>query len=121
MTEQQAIEASELNGGLEISGNAIRVSRFLEGLDVAIKALKKQAEYKALEEQGLLLRLKLKAGDTFWELNSACSEPYIYPRIAHSLMHVMYCMDNLGKVTFLTKEEAEATLEKMKGDTNEQE
>lgn len=71
--------------------------------------------YKDAEEQGLLLRLKLKVGDTFWELNSACSEPYIYPRIAHSLMHVMYCMDNLGKVTFLTEEAAKEALVQMIG------
>ena len=77
--------------------------------------------YKDAEEQGLLLRLKLKVGDTFWELNYAAQEPYIYPRRAHSLQHVLYCMDRLGKVTFLTENEAEAALEKMKGDTDEQE
>ena len=42
MTAQEAIKALELNGGLEINGNAIRVARFFEGLDMAIKALEKQ-------------------------------------------------------------------------------
>lgn len=46
MTEQEAIKALELNGGLEINGNAIRVSRFFEGLDMAIKALEKQIPKK---------------------------------------------------------------------------
>lgn len=111
MTEQQAIETIKYASAFNRDNSPLTIA-----LNVAIEALEKQAEYKALEEQGLLLRLKLKVGDTFWELNSACSEPYIYPRIAHSLMHVMYCMNNLGKITFLTKEEAEAALEKMKGD-----
>lgn len=77
--------------------------------------IEKLADYEDLEEQGLLLRLKLKVGDTFWELNYAAQEPYIYARRAHSLQHVLYCMDRLGKVTFLTEEEAEEALEKMKG------
>lgn len=66
--------------------------------------------YEDAEEQGLLLRLKLKVGDEFWELNDNFVEPAIYPRKAHSLQHVLYCMDNLGKTTFLTYEEAEQEL-----------
>lgn len=101
--------------------------------------LRKLAEYEDLEEQGLLLRLPapldgvesfsldgketwlrllLNVGDTFWELNNAISEPYIYPRRAHSLQHILYCMDRLGKVTFLTENEAEAALEKIKEGEN---
>lgn len=70
----------------------------------------KLREYEIAEEQGLLLRLKLKVGDEFWELNDNFVEPVIYPRKAHSLQHVLYCMDNLGKTTFLTYEEAELEL-----------
>lgn len=70
----------------------------------------KLREYEIAEEQGLLLRLKLKVGDEFWELNDNFVEPAIYPRKAHSLQHVLYCMDNLGKTTFLTYEEAEQEL-----------
>ena len=70
----------------------------------------KLADYEDAEEQGLLLRLKLKVGDEFWELNDNFVEPVIYPRKAHSLQHVLYCMDNLGKTTFLTYEEAELEL-----------
>lgn len=71
------------------------------------------------EEQGLLLRLPIKVGDTFWELNNCLLEPCIYPRIAHSLQHVAYCMDRLGKITFRTKADAEAALEKMEGEEHE--
>ena len=74
------------------------------------KLASKLAEYEDAEEQGLLLRLKLKVGDEFWELNDNFVEPAIYPRKAHSLQHVMYCMDRLGKTTFLTCQEAELEL-----------
>ena len=82
-------------------------------------AMKKLAEYEDLEEQGLLLRLPCKVGDTFWELNNSLLEPCVYPRVAHSLQHVAYCMDRLSKSTFLTKAEAEAALVKMKGEERE--
>ena len=49
MTAQEAIEALKFNGGLEISGNAEKVTKFFEGLDVAIKALEKQIPYKPQE------------------------------------------------------------------------
>lgn len=39
MTENEAIEALKLEGGLEITGRPIRVTKFFEGIDVAIKAL----------------------------------------------------------------------------------
>lgn len=39
MTENEAIEALKLEGGLEITGRPIRVAKFFEAIDVAIKAL----------------------------------------------------------------------------------
>lgn len=39
MTENEAIEALKLEGGLEITGRPIRAAQFFEGIDVAIKAL----------------------------------------------------------------------------------
>lgn len=92
------------------------IKQFLEKHSTTGEVIEKLAEYERLEEQGLLLRLKLKVGDTFWELNDNFLEPSIYPRKAHSLQQVLYCMDRLGKVTFLTKEEAEQKLESMKGE-----
>ena len=83
------------------------------------QCFEKLAMYEDLEEQGLLLRLPCKVGDTFWELNNSLLEPCVYPRVAHSLQHVAYCMDRLSKSTFLTKAEAEAALEKMKGEEHE--
>ena len=45
---------------------------------------------------------ELKVGDQFWEVQ----HDWAYPRWAHSQLHVDYCMKNLGKFTFLSKEDA---------------
>ena len=79
----------------------------------------KLKSYEDAEEQGLLLRLPCKCGDEFWEIDQTWLNPFIYPRKAHSLSHVVYCMERLGKTTFLTKEEAESALEKLKGEEHE--
>lgn len=41
MTNNEAIKALQLERGLEISGNARRIAEFMEGLDVAISALRR--------------------------------------------------------------------------------
>mgnify|MGYP003183281696 CR=1 FL=1 len=91
--------------------------------------IKKLATYEDLEEQGLLVRLPCKVGDTVyvptrnfiselriimisvdmhgtyfgWRLNSG-----IYPNL------VGFSVSKLGKTVFLTREEAEKKLEEMK-------
>lgn len=93
------------------------------------KALEKLATYEDLEEQGLLVRLPCKVGDTVyvptrnfvselritmvsvdmhgayfsWMLNSG-----IYPNLDG------FSKSKLGKTVFLTREEAEKKLEEMK-------
>ena len=42
MTREEAIKALRLERGIEINGNAVRVAEFLQGLDVAISALRYQ-------------------------------------------------------------------------------
>lgn len=44
----------------------------------------------------------LNVGDEFWEVQNGIA----YPRWAHTASHVVYCMKNLGKTTFLSKEDA---------------
>lgn len=41
MTNEEAIKALRLEGGLEISGNARRLAQFMEALSVAIDALRR--------------------------------------------------------------------------------
>lgn len=40
MTREEAIKALRLERGIEINGNAARVAEFLQGLDVALSALR---------------------------------------------------------------------------------
>lgn len=49
MTENEAIEALKLEGGLEITGRPIRVAKFFEGIDVAIKALEEVQRWHTSE------------------------------------------------------------------------
>ena len=50
MTENEAIEALKLEGGLEITGRPIRVAQFFDGIDVAIKALEEIQKYRKIEK-----------------------------------------------------------------------
>lgn len=96
-----------------------------------IKASEKLAEYEDLEEQGLLVRLPCKVGDTVyvptrnfiselriimisvdmhgiyfgWKLNSG-----IYSNLDG------FSINKLGKTVFLTREEAEKKLEELKNE-----
>ena len=48
MTENEALEALKLEGGLEITGRPIRVAQFFEGIEVAIKALEEVQQYRQI-------------------------------------------------------------------------
>ena len=93
--------------------------------------------YEDAEEQGLLLRLPCKVGDTVWDID--CGKPYAYKVTGYSFGTaedyidgpvkedeiVYYCTDSTGSITggfvssvigkavFLTKEEAEQALKQM--------
>lgn len=87
--------------------------------NVTIKeAIDKLAEYEDLEEQGLLIRLPCKVGDTVYVIYSPNKLvlPYTYKtvRIENLLKIVEYLEKGLfGKTVFLTHEVAEAALQKM--------
>ena len=102
------------------------------------RAWDKLAEYEDLEEQGLLLRLPCKVGDMVWAIDG--DKPYAYKITGYSFGTaeeyidepykedeiIYYCADGnitgsftaseIGEIVFLTKEEAEAALEKMKNE-----
>lgn len=103
--------------------------------------LKKLSEYRNLEEQGLLLKLPCKVGETVFCIYSrwtkcsayneekdeyrcqgcecACDsrkEKYISEQRAYSLDWIITNLKAFGKTVFLTEQEAQAALEKMKGD-----
>ena len=101
-----------------------------------VKSLKKKLkEYKQLEEQGLLLRLPCKIGDTIYEVSYENREFVIKEHIVKEFIYrtyrfpriEIYCenengflvCNNIGKLDeclFLTKEEAEQKLKEMESD-----
>ena len=94
--------------------------------------LQKLADYEDLEEQGFLLRLRCKLGDTIY---SIANDGKIYPvkatrevRIVNGMLHIicescrysdLVSYDDIGKTIFLTKSEAEAKLKELRGGENE--
>lgn len=94
--------------------------------------LQKLADYEDLEEQGLLLRLPCKFGDTVY---SIANDGKIYPvkatreiRIVDGVLHIicesckysdLVSYDDIGKTVFLTQAEAEAKLKELRDGENE--
>lgn len=105
--------------------------------------IKKLGEYEELEEQGRLLKLPCKVGDTVWD--NDCGRPCAYTITAFSFgeceeyicepvttKEVVFYYTNssgsitgsfaeseIGKSVFLNKSEAEAKLEELRGEENE--
>lgn len=97
-------------------------------------ALEKLAEYEDLEEQGLLVRLPCKVGDTVYRVNAGAKQPIIPMTVSeiHFLCYKneravrfdaigkedmgesCYRLEDIGRIVFLTREEAEKKLEEMK-------
>lgn len=112
-------------------------------------AMEKLADYEDAEEQGLLLRLPCKVGDTVWVVTSPfnvfdgieydenmkdevyeafissvtfyeCGEQYrIYAKATNHFIGAYFRKCDFGKTVFLTKEEAEAKLKEMEGEHGE--
>ena len=102
---------------------------------VIYQAIQKLAEYESLEEQGLLLRLPCKVGDTIYEVSYENREFVIKEHIVNEFIYrayrfpriEIYCenengflvCNNIGKLDeclFLTKAEAEQKLKEMESD-----
>lgn len=81
------------------------------------EAAAKLAKYEDAEENGLLLRLPCKKGSTVWLLDNFDCEGKLLkqPKIRESKFNHRL-LDFVGKTVFLTKEEAEAALAKMKSE-----
>ena len=110
------------------------------------KAIKKLADYEELEEQGLLVRLPCKVGDTVWVVTSPINvfdyneydgdaeyEVYesflssvsyytsgeqfrIYAKVTNSFIAAYFRECDFGESIFLTREEAEKKLEELKNE-----
>lgn len=81
------------------------------------KAADKLATYEDLEEQGLLVRLPCKVGDTVYKFWYYDRSPYkIQQHVIRTLSEICELIESkkLGKSVFLTREEAVNKLEEMK-------
>lgn len=97
------------------------------------KWLEELKSYKELEEQGLLVRLPCKIGDTVYRVNAGAKQPIIPMTVSeiHFLCYKneravrfdaigkedmgesCYRLEDIGRIVFLTREEAEKKLEEM--------
>ena len=100
------------------------------------KVAEKLATYEDLEEHGLLVKLPCKAGDIVWDIDAGYPEPckitafsygchdlvkfgcddkitFYYTSCRRQLAGI-FLLSEIGKTVFLTREEAEKKLEKMK-------
>lgn len=94
-----------------------------------ISAARKLCDYEDLEEQGLLVRLPCKVGDTMFRINKGAKNPiielivtqiditkrsYNLEVIDRDCGELMCSKNDIGKSVFLTREEAVKKLEEMK-------
>lgn len=100
------------------------------------QVFKKLADYEDLEDQGLLVRLPCKVGDTVYRVNAGAKQPIIPMTVSeiHFLCYKneravrfdtigkedmgesCYRLEDIGKIVFLTREEAEKKLEEIQND-----
>lgn len=101
-----------------------------------ISAARKLCDYEDLEEQGLLMRLPCKVGDTVYRVNAGAKQPIIPMTVSeiHFLCYKneravrfdaigkedmgesCYRLEDIGRIVFLTRKEAEKKLEEMKNE-----
>lgn len=94
------------------------------------------AKLEDLEEQGLLVRLPCKVGDTAYRVNAGAKQPIIPMTVSeiHFLCYKnervvrfdaigkedmgesCYRLEDIGRIVFLTREEAEKKLEELKNE-----
>lgn len=100
------------------------------------QVFKKLADYEDLEEQGLLVRLPCKVGDTAYRVNAGAKQPIIPMTVSeiHFLCYKneravrfdaigkedmgesCYRLEDIGRIVFLTREEAEKKLKELKNE-----
>lgn len=122
----------------DVDGTGVAKEEITDGLlkPFADKILTKLAVYEDLEEQGLLVRLPCNVGDTVYRVNAGAKQPIIPMTVSeiHFLCYKneravrfdaigkedmgesCYRLEDIGRIVFLTREDAEKKLEEMKND-----
>lgn len=106
------------------------VRRALRCIKKLLAEVEPYKTYEDLEEQGLLLRLPCKVGDTVWDIKYNWVRGSVVTRydtaqnigkkynehihIIFNGFHGCFNVEDFGKTVFLTKEEAERALEQRK-------
>lgn len=115
MTEMLTVGVSDTIGLLAV---------FYRNLWATAELREKLKEYEDLEEQGRLIKLPCKVGDTAYEITGATTHGYDWKYLTYEKAYVHGTVFNLGrlydigKTVFLTKSEAEAKLKELRGDIN---
>ena len=121
-----------------VDGTGVAKEEITDGLlkPFADKILTKLADYEDLEEQGLLVRLPCKIGDTVYRVNAGAKQPIIPMTVSeiHFLCYKnertvrfdaidkeymgesCYRLEDIGRIVFLTREEAVKKLEELKNE-----
>lgn len=104
MTENEAIQALKLEGGIEITGNGKRVADFITGLDIAIGALKEIKQYREIGtvEECRDAVEKQKAKELVYESDSVFSNGFSHYRMGKCPMCDKYYNSN-DEVNYCSK------------------
>ena len=119
-SQDYKIQAKNLNSHCVAKDAKVYITYYGQHID-------KLAEYEDLEEQGLLLRLPCKVGDTVYfiyhnEVHHEEVKRFFQCNCGKNWGIVLWGMypdlyfDQIGKTVFLTREEAEQKLKKMESD-----
>lgn len=75
---------------------------------------KKYLEWKNLDEQGKLLKLPCKPGDTVYLLiKNGINDPFIMEWRVENLMYCVEIIPKIGKTVFMTDQEAKEEMERI--------
>ena len=98
-----------------------------DNCEIMTSVCEKLGKYEDLEEQGRLIKLPCKVGDTLYRLVPNLYREYVEIKIAQFVINktgiyfitdkgVSWSVDKIGKTVFLTKSEAEQKLKEMERD-----
>ena len=101
-----------------------------DNCEIMTSVCEKLGKYEDLEEQGRLVKLPCKVGDTLYRLVPNLYREYVEIKIAQFVINkngiyfitdkgVSWSADKIGKTVFLTKSEAEAKLKELRGGEND--
>ena len=122
--------------------DGLGASRKCDNCEITISICEKLGKYEDLEEQGRLVILPCKIGDTIYRVNAGAKEPVIkmivlqvnYKQLREDRIIIRidamndndmgescYLLEDFGKNVFITKSEAEAKLKELRGKQNDRE